>query len=43
MPNQPASKKLVWTRPQLVRLGTIRDVAGNNVGPTNNGINTNRT
>ena len=32
-----------WTRPEAQRLGRIRDVAGQNGGSVNNGVNTNRS
>lgn len=37
----PAQK--AWSRPEVARLGKIRDVAGNITGVSNNGKNLNKT
>ena len=38
----PAQRKGDWAAPKLVRLGTIRDIAGPKGGRLTNGINSNR-
>lgn len=43
MSQQATSQKKTWTRPELVRLGKIGDVAGQPGGSTLNGINSSRT
>ena len=39
-PMEPAKRE--WAAPELVRLGTIREIAGPKGGSLVNGVNTNR-
>ena len=40
--SHPEQRKRNWAAPKLVRLGTIRDIAGPKGGRLVNGVNTNR-
>ena len=38
----PSDSKRPWRAPRLVRLGTVRDIAGAKGGTLRNGVNDNR-